>query len=130
MRLNLKGKVGSVGWEAGTRTPIRRSRVCSLTIRRPPKTLIQCNNSVADVRKGQAAMSYRIERGGAACLGASNEISPAMLSRPNPESPISLVELCAPNHVSRAEDGATTVVTGGGMARTDVDLRRCTPVSG
>jgi hypothetical protein len=24
------------GWEAGTRTPIRRSRVCSLTIRRPP----------------------------------------------------------------------------------------------
>ena len=25
------------GWEAGTRTPIRRSRVCSLTIRRPPR---------------------------------------------------------------------------------------------
>jgi hypothetical protein len=28
-----------LGWEAGTRTPIRRSRVCSLTIRRPPRTL-------------------------------------------------------------------------------------------
>ena len=27
------------GWEAGTRTPIRRSRVCSLTIRRPPREL-------------------------------------------------------------------------------------------
>src|SRR5713226_7287303 len=27
---------GRLGWEAGTRTPIRRSRVCSLTIRRPP----------------------------------------------------------------------------------------------
>src|SRR5580704_10650884 len=25
------------GWEAGTRTPIRNSRGCSLTIRRPPK---------------------------------------------------------------------------------------------
>jgi hypothetical protein len=24
------------GWEAGIRTPIRRSRVCSLTVRRPP----------------------------------------------------------------------------------------------
>ena len=30
-------RVRKVGWEAGTRTPIRRSRVCSLTIRRPPK---------------------------------------------------------------------------------------------
>jgi hypothetical protein len=29
--------LGMFGWEAGTRTPIRRSRVCSLTIRRPPK---------------------------------------------------------------------------------------------
>src|ERR1700675_1800509 len=28
---------GTNGWEAGTRTPIRRSRVCSLTIRRPPR---------------------------------------------------------------------------------------------
>jgi hypothetical protein len=25
------------GWEAGIRTPIRRSRVCSPTVRRPPK---------------------------------------------------------------------------------------------
>src|SRR5689334_7542501 len=25
------------GWEAGIRTPIRRSRVCSLTVRRHPK---------------------------------------------------------------------------------------------
>ncbi len=27
----------SSGWEAGIRTPIRRSRVCSPTVRRPPK---------------------------------------------------------------------------------------------
>ena len=27
----------SNGWEAGIRTPIRRSRVCSPTVRRPPK---------------------------------------------------------------------------------------------
>src|SRR5579863_7966833 len=31
----------SIGWEAGTRTPIRRSRVCSLTIRRPPSKGVQ-----------------------------------------------------------------------------------------
>jgi hypothetical protein len=29
-------RVGINGWEAGIRTPIRRSRVCSLTVRRPP----------------------------------------------------------------------------------------------
>ena len=28
--------LGMSGWEAGIRTPIRRSRVCSLTVRRPP----------------------------------------------------------------------------------------------
>src|SRR5215831_13186149 len=27
------------GWEAGIRTPIRRSRVCSLTVRRPPNEI-------------------------------------------------------------------------------------------
>lgn len=33
--LDLTDDVTS-GWEAGIRTPIRRSRVCSLTVRRPP----------------------------------------------------------------------------------------------
>src|SRR2546428_9576696 len=33
--LQLKGMKKN-GWEAGIRTPIRRSRVCSLTVRRPP----------------------------------------------------------------------------------------------
>ena len=28
-----------IGWEAGIRTPIRRSRVCSPTVRRPPKII-------------------------------------------------------------------------------------------
>jgi hypothetical protein len=27
---------GKVGWEAGIRTPIRRSRICSPTVGRPP----------------------------------------------------------------------------------------------
>jgi hypothetical protein len=37
-RLDLRKSLGMNGWEAGIRTPIRRSRVCSPTVRRPPNT--------------------------------------------------------------------------------------------
>ena len=36
--------LGMSGWEAGIRTPIRRSRVCSLTVRRPPNEAFILSN--------------------------------------------------------------------------------------
>jgi hypothetical protein len=35
-RMHSRKCLGMNGWEAGIRTPIRRSRVCSPTVRRPP----------------------------------------------------------------------------------------------
>ena len=44
----------NAGWEAGTRTPIRRSRVCSLTIRRPPN-----EGPIASIPTGSSAIPMK-----------------------------------------------------------------------
>jgi hypothetical protein len=46
------------GWEAGTRTPIRRSRVCSLTIRRPPKGSIRQYNNGAQTNAAVSSSAF------------------------------------------------------------------------
>ena len=50
------------GWDAGIRTPIRRSRVCSLTVRRRPNERLHSNTrAAADSRSSRSKLKMQDE---------------------------------------------------------------------